>query len=153
MSNNIILGKAHNTPLKRVLRMGSKDTHYPTGRPTHSKKNYQLAVKNSYTGPKKASKRRLEMIPPSSPTSRSRAALKRAREKGKSMEMRAQSTPMEDNAVKGLLALSRAPTRHTGGLIHKTGPHRLLKGEIVLSRAQRKGFTHGQIVKILAKYR
>ncbi len=38
---------------------------------------------------------------------------------------------------------------HTGGLVRKTGPHRLLKGEIVLSRAQRQGFTHGQIVKIL----
>ena len=38
---------------------------------------------------------------------------------------------------------------HTGGLIRKSGPHRLLKGEIVLSKAQRQGFTHGQIVKIL----
>ena len=38
---------------------------------------------------------------------------------------------------------------HTGGLVRKTGSHRLLKGEIVLSRAQRQGLTHGQIVKIL----
>ena len=45
------------------------------------------------------------------------------------------------------------PSRHTGGLIRKTGPHRLLKDEIVLSRAQRKGFTHGQIVKILKSYK
>jgi len=42
---------------------------------------------------------------------------------------------------------------HTGGLVRKTGPHRLLKDEIVLSRAQRKGFTHGQIVKILKSYK
>jgi len=42
-------------------------------------------------------------------------------------------------------------TKHTGGLVRKTGSYRLLKNEIVLSRAQRKGFTHGQIVKILAK--
>ena len=42
---------------------------------------------------------------------------------------------------------------HTGGLVRKTGPHRLLKDEIVLSRAQRKGLTHGQIVKILKAYK
>ena len=42
---------------------------------------------------------------------------------------------------------------HTGGLVRKTATHRLLKGEIVLSRAQRQGLTHGQIVKILAKRR
>ena len=42
---------------------------------------------------------------------------------------------------------------HTGGLVRKTGPHRLLKDEIVLSRAQRRGLTHGQIVKILKSYR
>jgi len=45
------------------------------------------------------------------------------------------------------------PSLHTGGLVRKTAPHRLLKNEIVLSRAQRKGFTHGQIVKILRSYR
>ena len=45
------------------------------------------------------------------------------------------------------------PSLHTGGLVRKTAPHRLLKNEIVLSRAQRKGFTHGQIVKILKSYR
>ena len=45
------------------------------------------------------------------------------------------------------------PSLHTGGLVRKTGPHRLLKNEIVLSRAQRKGLTHGQIVKILKSYR
>ena len=42
---------------------------------------------------------------------------------------------------------------HTGGLVRKTGVHRLLKDEIVLSRAQRNGFTHGQIVKILKAYK
>lgn len=42
---------------------------------------------------------------------------------------------------------------HTGGLVRKTGPHRLLKDEIVLSRAQRGGLTHGQIVKILKAYK
>jgi len=42
---------------------------------------------------------------------------------------------------------------HTGGLVRKTGPHRLLKDEIVLSRAQRRGLTHGQIVKILKSYK
>ena len=42
---------------------------------------------------------------------------------------------------------------HTGGLVRKTAPHRLLKDEIVLSRAQRKGLTHGQIVKILKAYK
>ena len=45
------------------------------------------------------------------------------------------------------------PQMHTGGLVRKTGPHRLLKDEIVLSRAQRKGLTHGQIVKILKAYK
>ena len=44
-------------------------------------------------------------------------------------------------------------TMHSGGLVRSTKSFRLLKNEIVLSRAQRKGFTHGQIVKILAKYR
>ena len=147
---DIPLGKKRNTPQKRTLRMSGGNKQYPTGRPTGSE-NYQLAVKKSYAG-SKVSRRRLEMTPHLSPT-KSREALKRARKKGERMERRAHSTPQEDNAVNGLLALSRAPTRHTGGLIHKTGPHRLLKGEIVLSRAQRKGFTHGQIVKILAKYR
>ena len=45
------------------------------------------------------------------------------------------------------------PSLHTGGLVRKTAPHRLLKDEIVLSRAQRKGLTHGQIVKILKAYK
>ena len=44
-------------------------------------------------------------------------------------------------------------TKHTGGLVRKTCSYRLLKGEIVLSRAQRKGFTHAQIVRILDKAR
>jgi hypothetical protein len=49
---------------------------------------------------------------------------------------------------------STAPrAMHSGGLIRKTGPHRLLEGEIVLSRSQRQGLTHGQIVKILKSYR
>ena len=42
---------------------------------------------------------------------------------------------------------------HTGGLVRKSAVHRLLKGEIVLSRAQRQGLTHGQIVKILSRRR
>ena len=46
---------------------------------------------------------------------------------------------------------SSTRSMHTGGLVRKTGPHRLLKNEIVLSRSQRRGFTHGQIVKILAR--
>ena len=53
-------------------------------------------------------------------------------------------------------AAQRSPApraMHSGGLVRKTGPHRLLKGEIVLSRSQRQGLTHGQIVKILKSYR
>ena len=50
-------------------------------------------------------------------------------------------------------APSPEPRMHTGGLVRKTGSHRLLKGEIVLSRAHRKGLTHGQIVKILKAYK
>ena len=50
-------------------------------------------------------------------------------------------------------ANNNMPSLHTGGLVRKTAPHRLLKDEIVLSRAQRKGLTHGQIVKILKSYK
>lgn len=46
-------------------------------------------------------------------------------------------------------AAAAGRSMHTGGLVRKTATHRLLKGEIVLSRAQRQGFTHAQIVKIL----
>ena len=50
-------------------------------------------------------------------------------------------------------APSPEPRLHSGGLVRKTGSHRLLKGEIVLSRAQRRGMTHAQIVKILKSIR
>ena len=52
---------------------------------------------------------------------------------------------------KKMKVTSSTRSMHTGGLVRKTGPHRLLKNEIVLSRSQRRGFTHGQIVKILAR--
>jgi len=44
------------------------------------------------------------------------------------------------------------PQKHSGGLIRSTRSYRLLKGEIVLSRGQRKGLTHGQIVKLIEKH-
>tara|TARA_Y100001936_G_scaffold220891_2_gene235423 strand:+ start:3516 stop:4127 length:612 start_codon:yes stop_codon:yes gene_type:complete len=43
-------------------------------------------------------------------------------------------------------------TMHSGGLIRSTGEYRLLSGEIILSREQKKGLTHGQIVKLIEKY-
>lgn len=41
---------------------------------------------------------------------------------------------------------------HEGGLVRTTGEYKLLKGEIVISRGQRKNMTHGQIVKLIANY-
>ncbi len=43
-------------------------------------------------------------------------------------------------------------TMHSGGLIRSTGEYRLLSGEIILSREQKKGLTHGQIVKLIEEY-
>jgi len=44
------------------------------------------------------------------------------------------------------------PKKHSGGLVRSTKSYRLLKGEIVLSRGQRKGMTHGQIVKLIERH-
>ena len=63
------------------------------------------------------------------------------------------NTPKPNNNYNSMLKrMGILPTMHTGGLVRKTAPHRLLKGEVVLSRGQRRGLTHGQIVKILKAY-
>ena len=46
----------------------------------------------------------------------------------------------------------KIPRMHSGGLVRSTKSYRLLKGEIVLSRGQRKGLTHGQIVKLIERH-
>lgn len=109
---------------------------YPNGRTTRNN-NYQLAISRSREerglGPKRRSYR--PVVPVINPN-RSKKSLSNAHERAIVME----------KEVHG----KRLRNMHVGGLVRKTGPHRLLKGEIVLSRSQRQGFTHAQILKILA---
>jgi len=109
---------------------------YPDGRHTRGD-NYQVAISLSRErrglGPKRHSYR---PVVPVINKNRSKKSLSNAHERAIVMEKEAQG--------------KRPRSMHSGGLVRKSGPHRLLKGEIVLSRSQRQGFTHGQILKILS---
>ena len=112
---------------------------YPNGRPTRGS-NFQLAISRSRDslglGPKR---RQYRPVIPVINSGRSKKSLHNA-------QQRAIITEKEAHG-------KRLRNMHSGGLVRKTGPHRLLGGEIVLSRSQRQGLTHGQILKILDAHR
>lgn len=112
---------------------------YPNGRPTRGS-NFQLAISRSRDslglGPKR---RQYRPVIPVINSGRSKKSLHNA-------QKRAIITEKEAHG-------KRLRNMHSGGLVRKTGPHRLLGGEIVLSRSQRQGLTHGQILKILDAHR
>ena len=112
---------------------------YPNGRPTGGS-NFQRAISRSRDsrglGPRR--RRQVPVIPVIN-YERSKKNLTNARNRAIILEKAAYG--------------KRLRNMHVGGLVRKTSPHRLLKGEIVLSRSQCRGLTHGQILKILDAYR
>lgn len=112
---------------------------YPNGRPTGGS-NFQRAISRSRDSRGLGPRPRLQRpVIPVINYGRSKKNLNTA-------QKRAIITEKEAHG-------KRLRNMHVGGLVRKTGAHRLLKGEIVLSRSQRRGLTHGQILKLLDAYR